>query len=322
VFAGDVLVVTRGTASGHDWVSNLNIGLDRCSSGTMVHAGFNRVWSGFAPRGARMVQSQQSNAHPLRGAQLGRRAGHAERGLFRRAGDRRSGALHLRLAAGGQQAFGERLTQRIGGGNIHRVAHPADPVPMIPLLPFFHVPWATGGIMLPNPAGAIVGIDHHLMGPTYVRRPRTRVGAGLRAAAVNPNAEAEVRNWLQRAADNSGNGLLMGSASLLTMIGRALGWILVQAGKLVANTLSAAATGGLTLLDRLAWMITEGARVSAELAGYTLTLLRAIFRFLGRVANTAAEITTAFLRWVLNLLFTTVSTAARAALDGVARLAR
>jgi hypothetical protein len=37
------------------------------------------------------------------------------------------------------------------------------------------------------------------------------------------------------------------------------------------------------------------------------TLVGAIFRFLGRTANKAADLTTAFLRWVLGLLFHTLS---------------
>jgi len=47
------------------------------------------------------------------------------------------------------------------------------------------------------------------------------------------------------------------------------------------------------------------------------TLVGMIFRFLGRAVPAGAQITTAFLRWVLDLLYTSVRTVAHRALSSI-----
>ncbi len=69
-------------------------------------------------------------------------------------------------------------------------------------------------------------------------------------------------------------------------------------------------TVGATLVDQLAWLISRAIHFSIEIAGYVKTIIAAIFRFLGRVVSSTVSITTEFLRWVLNLLFTNLSTLA------------
>ena len=41
IFAGDVLIATRGTLTAADWFSNANIGLQYGPAGLPVHAGFS-----------------------------------------------------------------------------------------------------------------------------------------------------------------------------------------------------------------------------------------------------------------------------------------
>jgi hypothetical protein len=126
--------------------------------------------------------------------------------------------------------------------------------------------------------------------------------------------EREVKGWLEEAAEGQG-GFIMGSAKLLDMIGRALQYMLKQAGSVLSGGVGIGLTVFVTLLDRVAYMLTKAAQISLELGNGLVTLVNMIFRFLGRKAMQGAQITTAFLRWVLDLLFSSLSAAARRALS-------
>ena len=68
---------------------------------------------------------------------------------------------------------------------------------------------------------------------------------------------------------------------------------------------------------QVAWLLTQAARISAEMGRGLATLVGMIFRFLGRAVPAGAQITTAFLRWVLDLLYTSVRTVAHRALSSI-----
>ena len=68
-----------------------------------------------------------------------------------------------------------------------------------------------------------------------------------------------------------------------------------------------------TLLDQLAWLLAKGAAASKEVAGLVSGLMKAIFRFLVRVTQAVTDLTVGFLRWVLDLLFTSVRVVAERA---------
>jgi triacylglycerol lipase len=136
----------------------------------------------------------------------------------------------------------------------------------------------------------------------------------LSASRPRPDEQRQVKAWLERAAEGKG-GMVMGSAKLLSMIGRALRWLLATAGTLIANETSASITAGLTVLDQLAWLLTRAAHLSKELGVALRALIGAIFSFLGRQIVQAHQITVAFVRWVLDLLFSTLRATAFRAVD-------
>lgn len=318
-FAGDVLIATRGTLgakTGPDWLSNYNIGVQLGPSNLPVHAGFHEIWKSFA--------------HELNGFFEGRRPRHVHC-----VGHSLGGALATLTADSitsrhiasvslytfgaprvGDGLFARSLTQRVGAQNIQRVYHPSDPVPMIPLFPFWHMPFGHSGLKIANTIGGLINADAHGMEKSY----RACMGGysdwdALRTAATTRADEAaQVKSWLQSAAEGRG-GLLMGSANLLTMIGKALGWLMKQVGKLMLNTLGGALVVGVTALDQLAWALTQGASFSKEIGLQVKTVIGAIWAFLGRKAMQVAEVTVAFLRWILGMLYTTVRTMAERALS-------
>ena len=313
-FAGDVLVTTRGTLSTADWLSNANVGVQFGPSGLPVHAGFHEVWKSFKPH----LQTFLRGRNPTRIHCVGHSLGGA---LATITADMISAARIADVVLytfgcprTGDAVFARALTQRVGAAQIHRVYHPSDPVPMIPLFPFWHAPVGRAGLAISNAKTGLVDKSAHNMLASYIPAVAGTTWLGLINAASKRADEAQqVQGWLERSAQGQ-SGFVMGSARLLDMIGRALQWLMQSAFKLAGHGLSAALSVGATVLDQVAWALSTGASLSIQVAGYVKTLIGAIFSFLGRSAMGVADVTVAFLRWVLGLLYTSVRAAAQGAL--------
>lgn len=109
----------------------------------------------------------------------------------------------------------------------------------------------------------------------------------------------------------------MGSAKLIDMIGRVLTYLLKAAGKVIGGAVGLAFAVGVTILDQIAWLLNQAVHASVELGRGITTLVGMIFKFLGRTVIQGTQITVAFLRWVLELLFSALRSAAHLALSVV-----
>lgn len=306
-YQDQVLIATRGTRTGYDWLSNINVGLQIGPSGHLVHAGFNEVWKSFSADIARFLRGRHPSVihcvgHSLGGALATLNADYlsnlrvAEVKLYT-FGSPRTGDMF----------FARSLSQRITEKNIYRVHHRSDVVPKVPLFPFHHVPAREPGYRITAGYSGLISKDAHGMEESYMP------GVGdLNWQALGKQVTADeigVQAWLDQV--GSGSGILMGSAAVLQMIGKALTWVL---GKVAFVAFGGVITTAATVLDQLAWMLAVGARASVELSSHIETIIRAIFRFLGRGFTAGVSLTTAFIRWVLNLLYTSLSTVAEGAL--------
>lgn len=311
-WAGDVLIVTRGTAMKLDWLSNFNVGMQLGPGGMPVHAGFHEVWKSFAP----VLRDFLRGRNPTRVHCVGHSLGGA---LATLNADwiSSSGVADVHLYTfgaprAGDGLFARALTRRVGSDHIHRVSHPADPVPMIPLFPFWHLPFGLDGLGIAKTSGALVSIGAHNMEGSYIPGVAGHTWDTLSRGGADD--ATKVKSWLDQAAEGHG-AFIKGSAQLLKMIGKALAWLLSMAGKLILGTIGVAAAGTATVLDQLAWLLARGAQLSKEVAGHVKTLLRAIAGFLGRKMMQVADVTAAFIRWLLELLFSSLRTVADRALS-------
>ena len=310
-FAGDLLIATRGTDVMVDWVTDGNIGVERGPGGMAVHAGFNTTLKSYLPA----VQEFLRGRNPTRIHCVGHSLGGALAKLnadFITANRIAEVRLYTFGAPrAGCDGFAKQLTQRVGAENIYRVSNPVDPVPMIPIFPFFHLPFGKEGLQIARTSGAPISFAGHKMKDSYIPGVAGKTWANLR---IDVPDDREVKGWLEGKADGM-NNYVMGAAKLMDMIGRALAYMLKMAGKVVGGTVGLAFAGGFTILDQVAWLLTKAAQISAEMSTGLAVLIGMIFRFLGRTAVQGTNITTAFLRWVLDLLFTTLRAAAHRALS-------
>lgn len=139
------------------------------------------------------------------------------------------------------------------------------------------------------------------------------IGVGAAGWSALPTAlpdvsDSGVEAWLESAAQGSGIRMMSGHA--LLMITQAPKWLLKQSAQVIGAGLGTTLMVGATLLDQMAWLLGRGIEFSKMLVERGVALMRAVLAFLGRAGTTAVEMSTGFIRWVLEMLFSTVKSVA------------
>jgi triacylglycerol lipase len=191
LFEGEAIIALRGTAGAHDWMTDAN-----ASAVGGVHTGFATTWASIKPQvdqffRGRRFETIHCIGHSLGGALATLAALHcAESGY---------GAPELYTFGSPRVGFAsvaQRVTAAIGAARIHRVAHSADPVPMIPLWPFVHVP-TTSEVIVLDPGGWLpINPTAHYMSTSYLNAM-----AGIQSwgnlTRVSPAAsQRHVEQWI------------------------------------------------------------------------------------------------------------------------------
>lgn len=311
---GECLVTVRGTypKSGYDWLSNVRMGGITGPSGYIVHTGFWRAAQSVLPQ----IMQELRGHNPAALHVVGHSLGGAMATLI---ADSLSGiGCKVRLYTFGAPRCGlephtEYLTQRLGEQSIYRCYHDTDPVPMVPVFPYFHVPYGSNAYRLKGP-GKLISIEAHSMPDAYEKSVASCTWSSLPVILPKHSSFEKASEWLADAAKDSGP-FIMRSAAALQLILSALDWIVKQVGNQMGAGVGAALFAGTTVLDTLARLLYSGALQSIRLAEAVRNLMSAAMRFMGRAIAKTVEITVAFIEYVLGLLFRFLSSMARRALD-------
>lgn len=309
---GECLISVRGTfkTSACDWLSNLRMAGVTGPSGYTVHAGFWAAAQTLLPQIRQAIKTlgTLSTIHVV-----GHSLGGAIAALV--ADSLGDTGCKLQLYTFGAPRAGvglhaEYLTKRIGADNIYRVYHNTDPVPMVPVFPYSHMPWRENAYLLRGP-GKLVCLDAHLM-PQYRRSVGESSWHSLPVLQSDLGSFEQAEAWLKDA-NAAGGASIMLSATALRWILSALDWILKRIGRGVGLAL----LGGATIIDTLAQLLYTGVLQSVQLAMMIRNLVGAILSFLGRTVAATTSITAAFVEYVLGLLFHFISNIAKRAADTV-----
>ncbi|WP_437879744.1 lipase family protein [Pseudomonas sp. LRF_L74] len=306
---GEMLLAFRGTDSGADVLTDLNAGLQRGPSTWPVHAGFNETFNSLRGELDSFMRGRNPSTvhcvgHSLGGALATLAADHlSELGV---AGIKLYTFGSPRVGVAG---FSRHLSQKLGSKNIYRVFHSADPVSMVPIFPFQHVP-VDGNICMIPWKGALISGNAHRM-TQYLPAIGNTSWAGLYRNPEPPLA-GDIELWLESAS----YGSTMFSAATLWMISRAMQYLLKKAANVIVGSVI---TVGMTVLDQVASLLVQGAQLCKDISDSLRALIAKIFNFLGRAVPSTADITTAFLRWVLDLLGRAVVNMARQAMQLIYR---
>lgn len=294
----EMVVVMRGTQSGFDWASNLNVGLDVGPQGVLVHAGFNRIYKAMQEDLAREIANQKPAAVHFVGHSLGGALA-ALAAMDFIGGGKVPGYLYTFGAPRvGSGAASSLLGSKLTAERVRRVYALSDPVPMIPLLPFLH--FGPGSIGLADSFNSIC-VSAHLMSTSYLpAMPKS----GWPAMMALPN-RSDPAYWMTQAAQ-AGN-FRQGFAYVC--LSQALSLIMAS-----LNSLNLVLSPGLTVLDRMVDALAKGALLAVKIGETVLSFIKTALKVVGRVsiaaAVTSADLTVTFLRWVLGLLLAPVTAAA------------
>ena len=314
--SGEALIAVRGTASLADGVTDAHCGIQSGPSGTAVHAGFNQTFKSlkgqlddfFNHAGNSSIRRVHCVGHSLGGALATLVADYCR--------ERRLDASLYTFGSPrvGFYPFTSNLTRSLGQEKIYRVYHNNDPVSMVPLFPFVHVPASGQVIMLPGNYSAYDFASHSMQ--NYVSDVSGTQWRSLKVAATNwlDRLDAEVRRWLDSGdrstlAKYSGNVTWFLSKALLYVIKLALGLFGIGMQTLI--------TTGFTLLDTLVWLLERAAGISAEIGGFLGRILSTLLSMLGRVVSGTVQITATVLRFVIQFLFTTLASQVNRAINWV-----
>ena len=314
-YAGEMLLATRGTAMLADWVTDAAIAVQRGPSGLPVHAGFNETWKSFAPALREFLRGRNPSRVHCVGHSLGGALAMLNADFLTHNGVADVALYTFGAPRTGDAVFARSLTARVGAAQVLRVSNPVDPVAMVPLFPFWHLPFGGRGLVIQRTADLPISFAGHSMIKSYIPGVAGKDWGGLN----DPGTSAfDIAAWLNHAAQGHG-GFLMGSARLLGLIAEALSWLMKSAGSLLLGSINLQLTAGLTLLDQIAWLLSRAAHLSAQIGLHVKALVSAICRFLGRKTLEVGDVTASFLRWLLGLLFSSLRAAAQRALATLGR---
>ena len=306
---GEMAVVTRGTATGHDWLSNFNALTETGPSGHKVHAGFNKVYKSIHDA----INESLKGKNPSRIHCVGHSLGGAVANLTACGLSSVGHGVSLYTFGSprvGMHGLAQHLVRSLGNDNIHRVYNSSDVVPMVPTYPYMHAPITQDGLCVKT-GGSLFSLNSHFMS-SYTPAVENASWKSLALASTASPLHMSVDHWIDKAGDYVN---MPGSTLAMWALGHALKGILDLAHAVGAITYVI----GATVADYVASMLMKAARLSKAIGEKILRWVGMVMKFAGRVAEVGKDLTHAFLRWVLDLLMRPIITLAWRAIDGATR---
>lgn len=301
---GEAVVAVRGTDLGFapDWLTNIHFSTARSATGWPAHAGFNQLANSILPQ----VEGALAGRNPSVIHVVGHSLGGAAATLI---ADKLRSIAAVKLYTFGAPRASYRthvdyLAQRIGNENIFRAYHDTDPVPMLPIFPYCHAPSGSQGYLMRG-SGAVVSFSAHSL-----KQYQTKCGDSWPSLPTIPHRRfsLDTIDDVLEMASGIPNGFL--SAQLMRLIVQALGLVLSGIGGAAGLVL----LGAVTVVDQIALAISMGVNALASGMEILQRLVAQIMRWLGIAVSGTVNITTGFLRWLLQKLFNTIAVMAASAL--------
>ena len=301
----EFVLVTRGTDSTPDWLTNVQAGWASGPTDHIVHKGFNDTFNSYRAQLdglLRDVGPPPAIIHCV-GHSLGGALANLNAALLTARGY--TVALYtLGAPRVGYYPFASNLETKLKG-RVHRVANRFDPVGMLPVFPFCHAA-VNQDTYLTHAGGNIISVDAHSVDPNKpgyavcMNDPR-KTWADLKQPI--PRA-SHLHETLDDCIKLVGGGLLF-NGHLLILIGQALYKLCSAVSQAALMTTQRFINGCAEATDRLAEMLLVAAAAGAAKKEEAKAILRAICQFLGRPSGFVADqVTVALVRWALIQLST------------------
>ncbi len=293
-YKGQAFVAIKGTASLYDALTDLNTGVKTTHTGSTVHQGFHYAFDSILGELKQFISS-------LRGVGTIHCVGHSLGGAIAtlaadwiKASSQVSTVKLYSFGSPrvGMDFFASKCTSRLSADNIYRVYHTTDPVPMVPMWPFTHVPTSMADFMVYSPVSPKPW-EYHLM-KHYIRSAeKAKSWAAIKHNRPITRSEAAIQRWLKS------DGILSFSASSLALLGEAIIYVLKKVAHIVGIGIQGAFASQLTLLDRLAMLLAKAAEVAVDVSIWVYHLVKKMAKLIGVTIKEGTNLTVSFIRAVL-----------------------
>lgn len=298
----EIFLIFRGTTMANkkaDVLTDARIGLTRSTTGLPVHCGFQHCFSSMLPairsfftayKGP--IKTVHCIGHSLGGAVAGLAADWVAKTLKHPTKLYTFGAPRL-----GTELFARSTTSAIGEGNIHRVYHRTDPVPMVPLYPFMHAPDNEQGHYLYSAFPLTSGAAHFMV--NYINSVSGKSWQQMSDVPDQPyTIESAIESWL-----TSKSPVDTSSASFWRWVDSAIIYVIKKVAMTAILGLQAAFIGTFTVADKIAYILAKGIDLAENISVWVEHLMRKLMQALGmKVAKTKKELTRTLIQHVLSRL--------------------
>lgn len=294
-FEGNAFMLFRGTQYLADWITNLNITVSRSTCGQPVHDGFNASFKSMQPK---LIEFM--NALPKTKPITIHCIGHSLGGALATVCAEwivNAYGMHPYLYTYGSPrvglvGFADTCTKRVGNSNIYRAYHKTDIVPFIPIWPFIHTPNRGQDYYLPSP-GNYPSAEYHSM-DHYIESVSGKSWQVLGGLKPEKKSDEGIANWLKE------NTPLSMTITTIEWLNHALIYVLKKCVQGAEWLISDAFTSSFTLMDKLAYILSQGINLAETISSWVVYLVHKIMRILGygRMVE-AAEMTRDFIQTIL-----------------------
>ena len=307
--AGDLVIMLRGTASIFDGLTDAHVGMTASPCRTPVHAGFMNCFDTLLPElqtffanYKQPINTIHCVGHSLGGALATITASWIKQNNF---------APDIKLYTFGSprvgvDLFAKKLTLNIGADNIYRVSHKTDPVAMIPIWPFTHVPTPGKDYYVDTP-GSFPNPGYHKMA-RYIESVGEKNWASMKDL-IPPPDDSAIDRWL------GSKSVVSFSVNTIRLIGSGIAFILKKVLALTGITIQVGLSTSFTILDQLANVLQRAAKLSKDVAGYVKSLLIKMMQALGLAVTKTLSLSYQFMQYVFSRFSKTVHDVARAAVN-------
>jgi len=297
-YKGDMFLIFRGTTDANnnaDVVTDGHIGLTRSTTGHVVHVGFNHTFTSMLQQIKTFLANNKvsGTVHCIGHSLGGAVASLAADWLKKKAG--KSVKLYTFGAPRvGTYFFAKSTTESLKVGNIHRVYHQTDPVPMVGMFPYMQAPYNNPGHFISSSELVFSGAAH-FMGK-YIESVGSKGWGELNGVPEQAyDVDWAIEQWLKSNRFTSAD-----SHTFLRWAESALIYIMKKILLGFAVVLQGALMGISTLADKLAYILSKGVNLADNVSYWVMRFMHKIMRALGmKAAKTKEELTRGVIRTAL-----------------------
>jgi len=312
-YENEVFLIFRGTTGanmGADILTDARMGISISPTGLPVHSGFDHCFVSMLPDIKRFFDTLGGHVTLVHcvGHSLGGAIATLAAEWVARTRKYPTKLYTFGSPRVGTNLFAKSVTSALISKNIHRVHHRTDPVSMVPLYPFMHIPSMEVGHYLPC-TYTLLSADGHRM-PNYITSVSGKAWDTLKDMPEEPyTIAASIEAWLE-----SKSPVDTSSAAFWRWIESSLIYVIkkiaegattaASAALSVAGiTLQAAFISAFTIADKMAYILAEGIDLSKNISIWVVHLMRKLMQALGMaVAKTSKELTHSLITYVLTRL--------------------